>query len=112
MIFSLPLPPSVNHFKMYSATGRPFGSPIYRAWKKEAGWMILVQRAKQDRSPLTGDISVEIIFERKGDLDNRIKPLLDVLRDCHVMIDDKQVVRLLATFANIKGCSVVVEAVK
>ena len=107
---TLPLPPSVNHYKKISINGVPYSIKAYRAWKNEAGWLLKSQMMKVAHKKLIDDVTVAIVFERRGDLDNRVKPLLDLLVECGVMQDDKQVIRLLVEFGPIKGCEVSVDA--
>ena len=88
---TLPWPPTVNTF--YSVNkGRKLISKKGRAYKKEAGYFL---KAKG----LTGPIAVEIACnppdKRKRDLDNILKPLLDVMTENGVYEDDSQINYLL-----------------
>jgi Holliday junction resolvase RusA-like endonuclease len=107
--FRLPLPPSVNAYKKISRFGQPYTTKACQKWKNEAGWMAVLQFREQSGRLFTGDISVSFLFEKRGDLDNRIKPTLDMLQEMHVFRDDSQVVEIIARFADIEGCEVKVE---
>lgn len=109
--FILPLPPSVNHYKRIGKNRNPYNHPAYTKWKTEAGWCLAAQRVAQKKVTLAVPVAVEMIFMRKGDIDNRIKPLLDLLKDNHVLLDDKYVERLLVTFGDVSGCEVTIEAI-
>jgi len=89
---NLPWPPSVNSY--------------YTVWK---GRKILSKKGKQFKADcsiyiyrngpqLTGDLSVEISVcmpdKRRRDLDNLLKPILDVLGNYGVYEDDSQIVDL------------------
>jgi len=103
LTFTLPEPPSVNRYKRVSANGALYSTKKYRAWKKAAGWELLAQRLGMPKKELAGDLLVEIVFARKGDIDNRIKPLLDLLQDIGVYANDEQITKLVATFGEIAG---------
>ena len=97
----LPMPPSVN--ACYA--NRPgFGrvkTAAYRNWLKEAGWEVV--RQAPGLRPIIGDVSVDMVFERRrdrrSDLDNRCKALLDLLTKQRAWIDDSQVVELRMAYA-------------
>lgn len=95
----LPHPFSVN--KMYrnaSAREKARGvkkrphSEEYNTWARAAGWMVKAAKVKQ----LRGDCELHLIVCRKyrGDLDNVLKPVLDLFQQCGVVLNDKQFVRL------------------
>ena len=76
--FLLSWPPSANSiWRAYR--GRNILAARYRAWRDSAGKQLLAQRAK----PIPGPVSILIKLccptKRAFDLDNRIKPLLDLL---------------------------------
>jgi len=112
LTFRLPLPPSINsYFRM----GRgPKGRAAYqkfKAWKEAAGWDINRQRIGQvTTGGMPGNVAVHILFERTSDIDNRIKPLLDLLQEMAVFANDRQIVDLHAQFSDITGCIVSVRA--
>jgi crossover junction endodeoxyribonuclease RusA len=94
MIVSLPLPPSANlYWRIWR--GRAVVSNEARAYKQHAA---LAAKAQGLRPFRNGDVIVSIrIFRptKRGDLDNRIKVLLDALRGVAYR-DDSQVVGLQA----------------
>jgi len=93
MHVTLPEPPSINHYWRV-ARGIMHLSKDGRRWKNAAHEMA----RKAGLEKLEGPVAVSITWYRKrrsGDLDNRIKVVLDVLRGL-AYIDDKQVVELHA----------------
>jgi crossover junction endodeoxyribonuclease RusA len=84
---ALPWPPSTNNL-FATAGGRRVTSKDYALWKREAGWTLLAQRPKKHHGMVT--ISVELCkpHSRRFDLDNRLKPVLDLLVEHGVIKDD------------------------
>lgn len=94
---ALPVPPSVNRcWRNVRGVGR-VRTAHYRAWLDEAGWTLRAQRPPR----IDGDVSVSIRAgrpRRRRDLDNTIKPLLDLLVSCGVIVDDSRVTALAAAW--------------
>lgn len=100
MKITLPYPPSANRYWRTRAVGRgrtafvqTYPSPEAKEFKQRVFWTC------RGRKPLTGTVAVVLRFFRPrkvGDLDNRIKVLLDALRGV-AFADDDQVVRIEAT---------------
>ena len=84
---TLPWPPTVNTY-WRAVNGRNILSKKARAYKKEAAIFL-------KRQDLKGDLQVMIRCnmpdKRRRDLDNLLKPLLDVMGDCGVYEDDSQI---------------------
>lgn len=81
----IPLPPSVNHMHRSAANGRRYSSAEYRAWARTAGWEALTQKPQR----VEGLYEVTIALpEIRGDADNRIKPVLDLLHRLQLTADD------------------------
>jgi len=94
---TVPLPPSVNSYHrsipMSNGTSKVLISRDGRAWKKKALQLVAMQRP----GALTGDVEIvlEVYFkDRRRDLDNAAKPLLDLLQAARVIENDRQVVDL------------------
>lgn len=85
---TLPLPPSAN--RMWRKAGRVvYRHPDYNQFCKDVGDICMMQRV----TPIAGNVqaTMRFYFARvNGDLDNRIKPLLDSLK-VHAYADDQQV---------------------
>lgn len=109
-IYHLPVPPSANNlFINMPGTGR-IKSSKYRKWLVEAGHKLNVQRPR----PVVGPAKVEIIAARPNasrDLDNIIKPTLDLLVRHGVLKDDRNVLAIAAEWssADLTGMSVSVQ---
>lgn len=93
MTLTLPLPPSANRYWRIWR-GHPVTSDEARAYKLTAGRLALVRGLRMR----AGLIRLRLRFyraQRRGDLDNRIKVLLDALQGV-AYADDAQVVKLEA----------------
>jgi Holliday junction resolvase RusA-like endonuclease len=91
----LPISPSVN-LAYINLPGRGRAkSKIYKAWAKAAGWEVRVQNPK----PVTGDYKVCLLMHRpnaRSDVDNRTKPVLDLLVGLGVTPDDSRATEVVA----------------
>jgi Holliday junction resolvase RusA-like endonuclease len=92
----LPYPPSINHYwrRVGSAT------LISRAGRRFRGSVVAILAALR-LEPLAGDLAVEVEVyppdNRRRDIDNVQKALLDALQHGGAYADDSQVVRLTIT---------------
>lgn len=88
----LSLPPSVNALFVQTRMGSKRGrapSPQYVAWKKQAGAELQSQPWPDCAPPYAITIAVNI--DRRGDIDNRVKPVLDLLVKHGVITGDQWV---------------------
>lgn len=95
---SLPMcPPSLNNIFVNGRKGR-FKSAEYREWQTRA----CLHLRKQNGWHVAGPIRVTLTFNEKqtrSDLDNIIKPVLDLLMAAGRISDDRNVRRLEAEFS-------------
>ncbi len=85
--FAIPLPPSANTiWRNRKGSGKPHLSSDYQAWKQEAGWMI--KAAQLERIEGRFAMRVFVPADMTGDIDNRLKPILDLAKE-YVTDDDK-----------------------
>jgi Holliday junction resolvase RusA-like endonuclease len=96
----LPTPPSVNRFM--GKLGNK--SPVVRYWLIQADRQLMTQK----RCKITGAYEVEFVFNRRGrgDLDNRIKPLMDYLQRIELIQNDRLCEKLMATWGESMGVKV------
>lgn len=99
------LPPSI--WEMYSGWGqRRRLSPSYAKWRADAGYFI-----KRPGKPLAIPFAASVCLRRPSkrmDLDNRLKPILDVLQHYGVIADDRLCERLTAQWDHGIKCACVV----
>jgi crossover junction endodeoxyribonuclease RusA len=88
----LPMPPSTNNLFVNVPKRGRVPSARYRQWKTAAGLTLNVQRPE----PVKGSAMVimYVPWKVRGDIDNRIKPILDLLVTHGVIEDDSKVVSL------------------
>jgi len=98
MKLTLPFPPSANRYWRHPVINghpRTLLSREARAYREQCGWAARSQVKKM----LSGPVSVRALFyfpNRRGDLDNRVKQLLDALNGI-VFSDDSKVEHLECT---------------
>lgn len=87
---TLPLAPSVNGaFRNVEGKGRVRTGP-YKTWAQSAGWELKAQRpVRCDANRLL--ILIALPEKMPGDVDNRVKPTLDLLVSLGVIRDDSHV---------------------
>lgn len=88
------LPVSINNAYPTNRQGRRFLSPEGKAWKEEVAWSF--KRCKPSSKEFAVTIILEIADNRRRDIDNGIKLILDSLTGI-VWIDDRQVSQVTVT---------------
>jgi crossover junction endodeoxyribonuclease RusA len=88
MRIELPYPPSLNTcFQNIPGRGRAI-TPRYREWLNEAMWIIKSQKPAKFDVEVSISIGIVAPDKRSRDIDNLIKPCLDVLVKALVIKDD------------------------
>ena len=102
--FWLPFPPSTNRL-WRSVRGRVVLSPDYKYWKHRAVESVtfLQQLGKQ---PVCGVHELELYLStvhrsKRGDADNRLKAVLDIVAELKFIVDDKLCRRASVEWATI-----------
>lgn len=110
--FSLPFPPSVNHYWESRICGNRiirFISEKGKAFRKDVIYLVKAQNRQE--APIASKVAVEVILhapdKRKRDLDNHGgKALLDALTHASVWLDDSLVDKITMQWGDIvKGGS-------
>jgi crossover junction endodeoxyribonuclease RusA len=84
----LPLPPSVNHaYRNVPGRGR-VASRGLKDWKEAAGWELKLEPRGQVTGPYT--LSILVAEKMRGDVDNRIKAVSDLLVEHRITADDRK----------------------
>lgn len=94
----LPFPPSVNGIWRGGKGGRHFLSPKYKAWKQAAGLLARAQSKASIKGPFCVSLTAVRPDKRRRDIDNIIKPAVDLLVACGFVEDDSLMHRVSATW--------------
>lgn len=89
-VIDLPFPPSQNRLHAKAKAGHVYLTSQARAWQRAAGWEWHAQRRRVE--PVRGPYTARIILSshgRRGDADNRVKAVLDLLVKLGVTSDDR-----------------------
>lgn len=85
--FWVPFPPTAN--TMFAMQGhRRFPSDRYVAWRNDAALAIAQQKPSKVSGPVSISIALRCPYKRTWDLDNRVKPILDLLVGHGIIEDD------------------------
>jgi crossover junction endodeoxyribonuclease RusA len=93
MTITLPVPPSVNNLFNNRKGGR-YKTAAYEEWIELSGWELLGQRARSVRGTAVA-VEIYLPWKLRGDIDNRAKPVLDLLVKHGIIDDDRKVDRLV-----------------
>ena len=85
---NLPPPPSVNHAFANAKKGR-IKTDAYKSWRDAAAWSIIAQVGSKDRIAGSFALSINLPWNLKGDIDNRIKGIVDALVSSGRVDDDR-----------------------
>lgn len=99
--FRISMPPSMNNIWNHIGDRR-VRTEAYDKWKRQAGWEIRAQKVLPFKNLVRVDISVERLHHG-SDIDNRIKPVLDLLQDLHIFENDSIVVDVRCRWFNTRG---------
>ena len=94
----LPYPPSLNS-NWRQGKGGVHLSRAYREWRRAAGYTLIDQKPPHVSPPYVVEIAAARPDKRKRDLDNLIKPVLDLLTSNNVISDDSMVEHLTIYWA-------------
>lgn len=112
-VFRLPVPPSLNNlFVNVAGVGRVRGKK-YTAWIAATRQRLATQQLPAE--PITYHVDVAIKVpkpNRRSDIDNRIKPVLDTLKGARILGDDSQVQRVSAEWSDGTDCIVHVRSIE
>ena len=106
LVLDLPTPPSVNR-----TSGDRLGNehPKVRQWRRSADAHLLYTRQSNRLRLIGGLVTIDIWWDIQmvGDIDNRIKHLLDYLQRLNVITNDSRCRRLLVDYGTAPdGCRV------
>ena len=89
MRLMLPVPPSVNELYAPTKRGGRYKTKKYRAWLSQAGWYLLMASPKPEAVSGPYRLSMRVPATMQGDVDNRLKAMLDFLVNTGLTDDDR-----------------------
>ena len=98
LMIDLPWPPSVNRIWRSQKAGkrRVYLAPEYASWKKAADILAISLGQVKHFKRINGGFEAHIILQRRrGDIDNRVKAILDWAQSRELILDDSNCERLL-----------------
>ena len=110
IVLSLEFPPSVNNLFANGSRGR-FTTPAYKAWQDRCEAVILSMKPGR----ISGPVRLSLVYEdkpRRRDLDNLLKPAIDILVK-HKIIDGdhRNIVReIRASWGQNRGVTITIES--
>lgn len=105
----LPLPPSANRLWVRAQKGMR-RSDEYVAWLLEAGWTAKAQRCGKVAGPFKVSIHATRPDKRKRDIDNLIKPSLDLMEHLQIIEDDSDCQMVSARWVTAgEGVTIIIE---
>jgi hypothetical protein len=78
-------------------------TPEYKAWRDEAGWAVKMQIVGLETITSRFNIVIEVPRSRM-DLDNHLKPILDLATNMKIISDDRNCVGISITPADRTDC--------
>jgi len=120
-VMDLPFPPSTN--SIWSIRGglkhnAVSLSPAYKKWKKEADMAVIANGTWRHRQRMPGAFAATLLLDRAqraGDVDNRIKAVLDWAQRVEIVTNDKLceevTARWVATVDAPRGCRLILRSV-
>jgi Holliday junction resolvase RusA-like endonuclease len=115
-VTDLPFPPSTNRMWARGGRGNVTLTKGYRVWKESADKFVHYTGLWRRAVKITGRFTAEIILDanerrRSGDLDNRVKAVLDWCQSRELIRNDRDCDDLHAYWGKAPhGCRVIIEA--
>ena len=93
---TIPFPPTLNH-NIGRRGGRYYQSGEYKSFLTQVSWLWLKAVPRDWNKEARYSVVVELIYntQRRYDVDNRVKPILDALTHAGTWNDDAQVDEIL-----------------
>lgn len=93
----LPKPPSINHIYGFTSKGgfaRSYITKEGKDWFEEAGLLLKAQIKRKKLITSDLEVTIDLYTARRQDVDNIIKPILDLLQKTGLIENDSQIYRL------------------
>jgi Holliday junction resolvase RusA-like endonuclease len=106
VVINFPRPPSANRMFLRQMTRRGHRdlTPEYKAWRDEAGWLVRMQIVGLETIACRFNIVVEVPQSSRVDLDNNLKPILDLAQNMGIISNDRNCAGITITPADRSDC--------
>jgi Holliday junction resolvase RusA-like endonuclease len=106
VVINFPRPTSAN--RMFSRQMTRHGhrdlTPEYKAWRDEAGWAVKMQIVGLVTITSRFNITIEVPRSSRVDLDNNLKPILDLAQNLGIISNDRNCVGIAIAPADRVDC--------
>ncbi len=105
VVISFPRPPSANRMFLRQMTrcGHRDLTPEYKTWRDAAGWLVKMQIVGLETITCRFNVTIEVPHSRM-DLDNHIKPILDLAQNMGIISNDANAAGIAITPADRPDC--------
>jgi hypothetical protein len=79
-------------------------TPEYKAWRDEAGWLVKMQIVGLVTITSRFNIVIEVPRTSRTDIDNNVKPILDLAQNMGIISNDKNCAGITITPADRTDC--------
>lgn len=86
---NLALPPSANRLWRKGRDGQIYIDSKYAAWKKSAAWELAAAYKGAVRPIQTYSLILHLPEKMRGDIDNRVKAVNDLMKAAGLIVDDR-----------------------
>lgn len=109
----LPTPPSTNRLWRRKKGGGMRTSDEYLRWKREAGDLLMTLHQLRGVQRIDGPFEAEIVIRHaRGDLDNRVKVLLDAAQKFGLIANDANCMDLRVRYGDAPhGCRLILREI-
>ena len=106
VIIHFPKPPSANRMFLRQMTRRGHRdlTPEYKAWRDEAGWILKMQITGLETIVTKFRVVIEVPRSSRIDLDNHLKPILDLAQNMGIISNDRNAHGITMTPADRDDC--------
>ncbi len=109
---AVPVPPSVNGMYLNLPGRGRVKAGSYKKWCRDAEWAVASAKEWQADKRAFGPgfkVTLFLPLNMRGDIDNRLKPILDLLVRMRVTVDDRHAAEVKAVKATWRDPQAVIE---
>jgi Holliday junction resolvase RusA-like endonuclease len=106
VVINFPRPTSANRMfsRQVTRRGRRDLTQEYKAWRDEAGWAVKMQIVGLVTITSRFNVVIEVPRTSRVDLDNNVKPILDLAQNLGIISNDRNCAAITITPADRSDC--------